>query len=512
VPYPISRILIQGTLGFDALSPNSIDAVSDRDFIAEVLFAATMIGTHLSRLAEDLIIYGSSEFGFVQFGEGYTSGSSMMPQKRNPDALELARGSGGAHARQPHHAARDAQGTAVELQQGPAGRQARSCSMRPTPCFSSCPRWPARSAKCRFRPERMRAALSSTMMATDLADYLVRKGATFREAHGAVGQLVRESETTGRELQDLPFASFAAAHPRFSEDVLDALSAERSVLPARGGGRNRPRGGACTDRRGHRPRSRRHRRLAPRTPSRSTRYGAAAGGSTSSSRRWAGSIGCGVGASVSVASLLDASDGPAASRTMNGPLRRRGCFGELELAVDLAHPRIVRDVAGPRAGERRVEHLQRADVAQQIVAPATGGSDRLYPARSQPLSISCPALLIPNRCGSTTRIRSPYSNITSERRRTAAHSCSRSSVASIVAPRKAATFRCEKRTATTHDNGRVPPGRHLDRVAPESPDEHRDPTVRRAPTTYAARIGCANLSRDPACGKRCATRASLHRT
>src|SRR3982751_5157257 len=91
--YPISRILIQGTLGFDALSPNSIDAVSDRDFIAEVLFAATMIGTHLSRLAEDLIIYGSSEFGFVQFGEGYTSGSSMMPQKRNPDALELARGS-----------------------------------------------------------------------------------------------------------------------------------------------------------------------------------------------------------------------------------------------------------------------------------------------------------------------------------------------------------------------------------------------------------------------------------
>jgi len=90
--YPISRILIQGTLGFDALSPNSIDAVSDRDFIAEVLFAATMIGTHLSRLAEDLIIYGSSEFGFVQFGEGYTSGSSMMPQKRNPDALEIARG------------------------------------------------------------------------------------------------------------------------------------------------------------------------------------------------------------------------------------------------------------------------------------------------------------------------------------------------------------------------------------------------------------------------------------
>jgi argininosuccinate lyase len=91
--YPISRVLLQGTLGFDALSANSIDAVSDRDFIAEVLFTCSMIGVHLSRLAEDLVIYGSSEFGFVQFGEGFTSGSSMMPQKRNPDALELARGS-----------------------------------------------------------------------------------------------------------------------------------------------------------------------------------------------------------------------------------------------------------------------------------------------------------------------------------------------------------------------------------------------------------------------------------
>ena len=91
--YPISRVLLQGSLGFASISPNSIDAVSDRDFVAELLFTATMIGTHLSRFAEDLIIYGSSEFGFVQFGDRFTSGSSMMPQKRNPDVLELARGS-----------------------------------------------------------------------------------------------------------------------------------------------------------------------------------------------------------------------------------------------------------------------------------------------------------------------------------------------------------------------------------------------------------------------------------
>ncbi|MEO7822768.1 MAG: argininosuccinate lyase, partial [Gemmatimonadaceae bacterium] len=92
--FPISRVLLQGSLGFASISPNSIDAVGDRDFVAELLFAVAMMGTHLSRLSEDLIIYGSSEFGFVQFGEAFTTGSSMMPQKRNPDPLELARGSG----------------------------------------------------------------------------------------------------------------------------------------------------------------------------------------------------------------------------------------------------------------------------------------------------------------------------------------------------------------------------------------------------------------------------------
>nr|MDQ3082040.1 argininosuccinate lyase [Gemmatimonadota bacterium] len=92
--YPVSRALLQSRLGFSSLSENSIDAVGDRDFVAEVLFSVALIGAHLSRLAEDLILYGSSEFGFVRFGEAFTTGSSMMPQKRNPDALELARASG----------------------------------------------------------------------------------------------------------------------------------------------------------------------------------------------------------------------------------------------------------------------------------------------------------------------------------------------------------------------------------------------------------------------------------
>jgi argininosuccinate lyase len=226
--YPISRVLLQGTLGFDAITPNSIDAVSDRDFIAEVLFTATMIGTHLSRLAEDLIIYGSSEFGFVQFGEGYTSGSSMMPQKRNPDALELARGSAARMLGNLTSLLATLKGLPSSYNKDLQDDKRVLFDATDT-LLLVLPATAGALAECTFRPERMAAALSSTMMATDLADYLVRKGATFREAHGAVGTLVRESERRGVEMQQLPLASFTAAHARFEEDVYEALDAARSV-------------------------------------------------------------------------------------------------------------------------------------------------------------------------------------------------------------------------------------------------------------------------------------------
>jgi argininosuccinate lyase len=226
--YPISRTLLQGTLGFDAVTPNSIDAVSDRDFVAELLFCAALIGSHLSRLAEDLILYGSSEFGFVQFGERFTSGSSMMPQKRNPDALELARGSA---ARMLGDLT-----TLLATLKGLPSSYNKDLQDDKRIVFDAVdtlllvlPAVAGAMAECAFRSDRMRAALSSTMMATDLADYLVRKGATFREAHGAVGHLVRACEERGAEMHTLPFAEFAGAHPLFSEDVFDALSAYRSV-------------------------------------------------------------------------------------------------------------------------------------------------------------------------------------------------------------------------------------------------------------------------------------------
>jgi argininosuccinate lyase len=221
-------VLLQGSLGFGSISPNSIDAVSDRDFVAELLFACAMIGTHLSRFAEDMILYGSSEFGFVQFGDAYTSGSSMMPQKRNPDALELARGSG---ARVLGDLT-----TLLATLKGLPSSYNKDLQDDKRVLFDAVdtlllvlPAVAGALAECEFKPERMRAALSSTMMATDLADYLVRRGSTFREAHGAVGRLIRQCEEEKVELHTLPLSAFTAAHTLFGGDVFDALSAHQSV-------------------------------------------------------------------------------------------------------------------------------------------------------------------------------------------------------------------------------------------------------------------------------------------
>ncbi|HYS70191.1 MAG TPA: argininosuccinate lyase, partial [Gemmatimonadaceae bacterium] len=210
--FPISRVLLQGSLGFSSLSQNSIDAVGDRDFIAELLFAVAMMATHLSRLAEDLIIYGSSEFGFVQFGDAFTTGSSMMPQKRNPDALELARGSGA-------RAIGDLSTLLATLKGLPSGYN-KDLQDDKRVLFDAVdtvllvlPAVAGALQETRFNAKRMRAALSTSMMATDLADYLVEKGASFREAHAAIGSLIRESEREGCELDALPVSSFGKAHP-----------------------------------------------------------------------------------------------------------------------------------------------------------------------------------------------------------------------------------------------------------------------------------------------------------
>ncbi len=226
--FPVPRELLQRDLGFAALSQNSIDAVGDRDFVADTLYALTMVAMHLSRLAEDLILFGSSEFGFVQFGDAFSTGSSMMPQKRNPDALELTRGS----------AARvfsDLTSMVMALKGLPSGYN-KDLQDDKRALFDAVdvmalvlPAVAGAVDELTFRTDRMRAAVTSVMMATDLADYLVLRGVTFRESHGAVGSLVRQAEEARIELHELPLSAFKAAHAMFGDDVLDALSAQASV-------------------------------------------------------------------------------------------------------------------------------------------------------------------------------------------------------------------------------------------------------------------------------------------
>ena len=226
--FPVPRDLLRDELEFVSISPNSIDATGDRDFVAETLFVCTMTAVHCSRIAEDLIVYGSSEFGFVRFGDGFSTGSSMMPQKRNPDVFELARGSGA-------RVLGDLVSLLGTIKGLPSG-YSKDLQDDKRALFNAVdllhlvlPAMAGAISELRFERGRMRAAVSSAMMATDLADYLVKKGATFREAHGAVGSLVRQAEEAGIEMTDLPADAFGKAHALFGSDARDALGAEASL-------------------------------------------------------------------------------------------------------------------------------------------------------------------------------------------------------------------------------------------------------------------------------------------
>jgi argininosuccinate lyase len=226
--FPVPREMIRERLGFARLSENSIDAVADRDFIAELLFAIALLGAHVSRLAEDFILLGTSEFGFVKFGDTFTTGSSMMPQKRNPDALEIARGSGARFLG-------DLVSLLGTLKGLPSGynKDLQDDKRALFGAFDAMmlvlPGAAGTIAEVAWQRPRMRAAVSSVMMATDLADYLVDRGVPFREAHKAVGTVVREAEVRGVELHELPPSVYHQTHAVFGEDVRDALSPEKSL-------------------------------------------------------------------------------------------------------------------------------------------------------------------------------------------------------------------------------------------------------------------------------------------
>ena len=227
--FPIDREALAQDLGFAAVSPNSLDAVSDRDYVLEFLAAGALAGMHFSRLAADLTLWATAEFGFVEFSDAFATGSSIMPQKKNPDVAELIRGKSGR-----------LYGNLVAVLTTMKGLPlAYNSDMQEDkePFFDSVDTLeaivgvlPPLLAALTFRTDRMRRAAGEHFStATDLADYLVRKGLPFRQAHEVVGRLVRYALDEGKTLEDLTLPEFRRFSPLIDDDVKDAITVEASL-------------------------------------------------------------------------------------------------------------------------------------------------------------------------------------------------------------------------------------------------------------------------------------------
>ncbi|MCX7668910.1 MAG: argininosuccinate lyase [Anaerolineae bacterium] len=227
-PLPVDRAALAAELGFAAASPNSLDAVADRDFIAEFLFWAALLGVHLSQWAEDLVFWSSREFGFITLADAYSTGSSLMPQKKNPDAAELLRGKAG-------RLIGDLTGLLVTLKGLPTSYD-KDLQEDKEPLFDAVDTLSLALPIARgmletltIHPDRMAAALGDELLATDLADWLVRHGVPFRQSHHLVGQVVRRAEELGCSLSAVPLAELQAISPLFTAECAEIWHAERSV-------------------------------------------------------------------------------------------------------------------------------------------------------------------------------------------------------------------------------------------------------------------------------------------
>ena len=234
-PLNIDRQDLARRLGFSRISQNSMDAVSDRDFVAEFLFWAALLSIHLSRLSEDLILYSNPSLGFIRLADAYTTGSSLMPQKKNPDAFELMRGKTG-------RIIGDLTGLLVTLKGLPSTYN-KDLQEDKEPLFDAIdtlnlalPVIEGAIATMEPQPQAMARALDDAMLATDLADWLVAQGVPFRQSHHIVGQVVAEAERRGIPLHRLSLDDLQAIYPGFHEDALRVWDFERSVEQRRAAG------------------------------------------------------------------------------------------------------------------------------------------------------------------------------------------------------------------------------------------------------------------------------------
>ena len=227
-PFPVDRQQIAADLGFERASENSLDAVSDRDFVADLLYAISLCAAHLSRLAEDILIYSNPAFGFITLDDRYSTGSSLMPQKRNADPMELMRGKTG-------RLIGNLAGFLTTLKGLPSGynkdlqedKEALIDSLETM--HRLLPVVTASVASLAINAEAMSTALSEDLLATDLADYLVKKGLPFRQAHHVVGAVVRMAAEQSVEISELDLDALQGLSGYFGEDVATVFDFGRSV-------------------------------------------------------------------------------------------------------------------------------------------------------------------------------------------------------------------------------------------------------------------------------------------
>ena len=227
-PYPIDREFLAAELGLKTISPNSIDAVSNRDTAVEFLFIASLIGVHLAKMSEALILFSTAEFGYITLSDAYTTGSSLMPQKKNPDTLELTRGKAGTITGRLC-------GLLTTLKGLPSTYD-KDLQEDKVPVFETfdnlhmmLPVMTGLLETLQVNADRMQANLNPAILATDLADYLVAKSIPFRQAHELVGKVVRLSEEKKIPMHELSVDDYQSIHTAFSQDVYDVFIFEKAV-------------------------------------------------------------------------------------------------------------------------------------------------------------------------------------------------------------------------------------------------------------------------------------------